>query len=330
MRALKLLFVSLAFTALAAALQWADQVRGLVVEEVRVPSDASFEKTVALSLEEAVILSLDGETPFLEGIRVELHLSNELKNFFDSYALAIYKNLSPSPQRAVRFYSGQRAFFQYLPYLNRIYIHIPLETVQAQETLPVGTYRLDNPVRRSDFPLLLTMVPLAKGIPDSIADNKFYFSVRPVMEKKGFASLLLHFPDGLETEPISLLVDDVQIEVPKERLELASGIHQLRVVSSSFKEVNTSFAVESGKTSSVDVYLEEMISQLTIEAPQGAELYLDGEKLSEDLSFPIPVGEGNHLVRAKIADRSVSKKFSVQKGKHYHLSIIFDIIINED
>ena len=88
--------------------------------------------------------------------------------------------------------------------------------------------------------------------------------------------------------------------------------------------------MESGKTSLVDIDLEETITQLTIDAPSGAELFLDGEKLTNGISFPISISEGSHLVRAKIADHSVSKKFVVQKGKHYHLSIIFDIIINED
>jgi hypothetical protein len=69
---------------------------------------------------------------------------------------------------------------------------------------------------------------------------------------------------------------------------------------------------------------------LTIDAPLGAELFLDGEKIADGISFPIPISEGNHLVRAKIGDHSISKKFAVQKGKHYHLSIIFDIIVNED
>jgi hypothetical protein len=324
------LLICIILTIWTAVASWPDQIRGLVVEEVRIPSDAAFEQTIALSLEEAAVLALEEETPFLEGIRVELVLSNELKKHFDSFALGIYKNLSPVPQSAVRFYSGQRALFQYLPYLNRIYIQLPLKTAAGGEAPPVGTYRLQTPLRRTDFPLLLTMVPLAKGIPASIADNKFYFSVKPLLEKKGFANLVLHFPEGLEDEPIELFVNGVPIPSPRQRLELPSGIHQLRIVSSSFKEINTSFTVESGKTNQVDIDLEQTITHLTIDAPSGTELYLDGEKLTDGIAFPIPITEGNHLVRAKIADHSISKKFSVQKGKHYHLSIIFDIIVKED
>ena len=316
--------------ACSAAVSWPDQIRGLVVEEVRIPSDPAFERTVALSLEEAAVLALEEDTPFVEGIRVELVLSNELKKHFDSFALGIYKNLSPRPEKAVRFYSGERAFFQYLPYLNRIYIHIPIERAPGKEPPPVGTYRLENPLARTDFPLLLTMVPLAKGIPAAIVDKKFYFSIKPLLEKKGFANLMLHFPGGLEGEPVELFVDGIPIDQPRATLELPSGIHQLRIVSASFKEINTSFTVESGKTNQVDIDLEETITQLTIDAPSGTELFLDGEKLADGAAFPIQISEGNHLVRAKIADHSISKKFAVQKGKHYHLSIIFDIIINED
>ena len=316
--------------ACSAAACWTDQIRGLVVEEVRIPSDAAFEKTIALSVEEAAVLALEEETPFLEGIRLELVLSNELKKHFDSFALGIYKNLSPHPERSVRFYSGERAFFQYLPYLNRIYIQIPLGRAPSGETPPVGTYRLQSPLRATDFPLLLTMVPLAKGIPATIADKKFYFTIKPMLEKKGFANLVLHFPTGLEDEPIELYVDGLRNESPGQKLELPSGIHTLRIVSPSFKEINTSFTVESGKTNLVDIELEETVTQLTIDAPSGTELFLDGEKIADGISFPIQISEGNHLVRAKIADYSMSKKFTVQKGKHYHLSIIFDIIINED
>jgi hypothetical protein len=314
----------------SAALSWSDQIRALVVEEVRIPSDPAFERTVTLSLEEATVLALEEDTPFLEGIRVEVVLSNELKKHFDSFALGIYKNLSPRPEEAVRFYSGERAFFQYLPYLNRIYILIPLEQAPGGETPPVGTYRLQSPLKRTDFPLLLTMVPLAKGIPATIADKKFYFSIKPLLEKKGFAALALHFPEGSKEEPVDLFVDGIQIDWPAQRMELPSGIHQLRIVSSSFKEINTSFTVESGKTNQVDIDLEEAATQLTIDAPLGTELYLDGEKLADGSTSPIQISEGNHLVRAKIADHSISKKFAVQKGKHYHISIIFDIIINED
>lgn len=330
MRSGKRLCICALLTTLIVAGAAAEQVRGIVVVEIQVPSDASFERTVELGLEEAAVIDLEADTHFLEGIRVEVVLSNELKKHFDSYALGIYKNLSPTPRKQVRFYTGERALYQYLPYLNRIYIHIPFAGTVVEEPAPVGTYRLQSPVRPEDFPLLLTMIPLSKGIPATIADKKFYFTVKPLLERKGITNIRVRFPSGSEGETIRLFVDGVQIQEAGQPLELPSGIHKLRIVSSSFKEINTSFAVESGVTSVVEVDLEILISRLTVEAPLGTELYLDGEKISNTTAFPLPIGEGNHLVRAKIADHSVSKKFTVQPGKHYHISIIFDIIVKED
>jgi hypothetical protein len=86
--------------------------------------------------------------------------------------------------------------------------------------------------------------------------------------------------------------------------------------------------VEPGKTSALDVELQSLTTLLSIEAPQNAEVYLDGEKLSSLTALPI--AEGSHQVRIKIAEYNVTKKFSAQAGRHYHLSCIFDIIINED
>jgi hypothetical protein len=318
------------FALFSPALLAADQIRALVVEILRLPVDPAFEKTVELALEEGLVVELPAESSYLTGVRVELVLSNLLKKHFDSFALAVYSNLEPAPQRAVRFYQGNRALLQYLPFLNRIYLQLPVGEPASQEQLPVGTYTLQRPLERGDFPILIVMIPLAKGVPDSVSASKFYFSVKPAVRKQGLVEIRLRHPAGTEKEPLKFYIDDQQVDSVDGPLELESGMHQLRVVSVAFREVNLGFAVESGKSTSVEVNLEEVVGQLTIDAPQGAELYLDGEKLPGKVSQTIPVAEGAHLLRVKIADYSVSKKFAVQPGRHYHLSVVFDIIVVED
>lgn len=308
----------------------ADPVRALVVEVLRLPVEAGFEKTVELGLEEGLVLELPADSSYLTGVRVELVLSNLLKKYFDHYALAVYTNLKPSPQRSVRFYEGSRALLQYLPFLNRIYLQLPLGEPAGQEPLPVGTYTVPKPLQRGDFPILVTMVPLAKGVPEAVAAGKFYLSVRPAVRKQGLVEIRLRYPAGREKEPLTLYIDDRQVEPESGSLELEAGMHQLRVVSGAFREVNLGFAVESGKTSSVEVNLEEAVGLLTIDAPQGAEVYLDGDRLPARTSQSVPIAEGTHLLRVKLADYSVSKKFVVQPGRHYHLSVVFDIIVVED
>jgi len=323
---LVLAILALGFPALLAA----DQIRALVVDAVRLPVDAAFEKTVELALEEAVVLELPADSSYLTGIRVELVLSNLLKKYFDDFALAVYANLEPAPQRAVRFYQGDRVLLQYLPFLNRVYLQLPVGEAGSQEPLPVGTYTLPKPLQRGDFPILVTMIPLGKGVPEAVAAGRFYLSVKPAVRKKGLVEIRVHPPAGREKEPLKLYVDDQPVESISGPLELESGMHQLRVVSEAFREVNLGFAVQSGKSTNVEVNLEEVVGQVTIDAPLGAEVYLDGEKLPAKSSQTLPIAEGTHLLRVKMADYSVSKKFAVQPGRHYHLSVIFDIIVVED
>jgi len=320
---------------LLGALAFAQNLRGLVVEELRVPGDAAYEKTVGIALEEMAALSLEGDLRFLRGIRLELHLSNLLKQHFDSFALAVYRRLSPEPRKGVKAYSGERVFFQYLPYLNRIQVQLPLAAGGAEESEASGegVFRLASALAREDFPILVAILPLMKGIPDTVAEAKFYLTVKPVLARRGTIQLSLRAAPGAPAEPLTAFLDErelspAELQALKSGLELPAGLHRLRLVSPVLQEVNTSFTVEPGKTSALDVQLQSLATLLSIEAPQSAEVYLDGEKLTSLAGLSIE--EGTHQVRVKIAEYNVTKKFSAQKGKHYHLSCVFDIIINED
>ncbi len=308
-----------------------EKIRALIVDEVHVQTESEYKKTVDICLEEMAAVYIEGDSRFLMGLKIELLLSNQLKKYFDSFGLAIYKKLSQPLKKGIQTLTGERAFFHHLPHLNRIYIAIPVvEDELNGSPLPVGSFRLDKPVYTDEFPILISIIPIMKGIPNSVIDKRFFLTVSPIIEKKGLLELFIQHPSGSEDEPIELFIDDQLIENLIAIREIESGIHHLRVKSSAFKEVNATFTIESGKTNRVEILLEAIASLLFIEAPQGAEVYLDGEKLVDYSNRNFRLDEGDHIVRIKVGDYSLSKRFSTKKGKNYHLSCIFDILINED
>ena len=308
-----------------------ENIRGLVVDEVHVKPQTDYERTVEISLEEMAAIYVEENTRFLEALRIELLLSNRLKKYFNSFGLAIHKQVSPPPQPGLQSFSGKRAFFHYLPYLNRIYINIPVSGgLQEISPIPAGTFFLDEPVQTDEFPILISIIPIMKGIPNSIINSKFFLTIRPIIARRGLLKLSVHHPPGKEDEPVELFIDEQQITDPGALLEIESGIHHLQVKSTAFKEVNASFTIESGKTSKVEILLEEIACRLYIEAPQGAEVYLDGEKLVDYAGSRYQLSEGSHIVRIKVGDYSLSKRFLTKSGKDYHISCVFDIIISED
>lgn len=309
----------------------AEELRGLLVAEVRLRAEPAYEQTAGLALSEMTAVRLEGDTRFLRGVRLELVLSNLLKQHFDSFALAIYRRLSPEPRSGLMAYQGERIFFQYLPYQNRVYVLLPVGGMEGvDESLPAGSYRVETLLTPEDFPLLVAIKPLMKGIPDAVAESKFQLTVRPILEKRGQFELVLRYPPGMEGERVTVFLDEQELTPYSGRREAPTGLHRLRITSAAFKEVSSSFTVESGKSSVVEVQLELLASFLTIEAPQSAEVYLDGEKLPAFAGVNLPIEEGSHQVFIKVADFSVTKKFTVVKGRHYHISCVFDILLAED
>ena len=170
---------------------------------------------------------------------------------------------------------------------------------------------------------LTTLIKIDSQSPLTDIGSLFYITLRPLLVKKGLLQLTLQYPPGSEYEALEITIDGQPLEAPDGSLELESGIHSLNIRSPAFKEVNATIAIESGKTSKVDIILEELAIGLTLEAPQEAEVYNHSQTV-------YPLDPGSHLVRIKIGDYSISKKFTAKSGKNYHISCVFDIFINED
>ena len=192
----------------------------------------------------------------------------------------------------------------------------------------------------TDFflPLIVSMVPLMKGIPDSIIDNKFYLNIKTVLKKAGSLKVTISLPANNQAanttekmdEIFQLYIDGQKIIEPFFLPEIASGIHRLKISSTLFKEVNSTFTIEPAQQKMLQFELQESQSFLDITIPRGAEIYLDGDKLTPPQISNLSLSEGSHTVIIKIGDYSISKKINVVAGKNYNLSVIFDIIIEED
>ena len=131
-------------------------------------------------------------------------------------------------------------------------------------------------------------------------------------------------------EIFQLYIDGQKINEPFFMPAIESGIHRLKISSSLFKEINVTFTIEPAQEKVLQFELQESQSFFNITIPRGAEIYLDGVKLSPSQINSPSLSEGSHTVIIKIGDYSISKKINVVAGKNYNLSVIFDIIIEED
>jgi hypothetical protein len=310
---------------------FAETIRGPVVDTIVIEGEAGFKKHMVLTASDLVFLSLGDNKRFLKGLQLEISLSDILKRYSDCFALEIYHTVTPDPGSGGIEYSGKRIFFKVLPLLNKLYVNIPL-TKNSSNTgyLPPDRFVVSSPISEKNFPLLISIQTVMKGIPDSVLEKSFYISMEPELEKKGVLQLSLKKPAGFEEEGYEVMVDDALLEGMEPEYVFETGIHSLKVRSEAFKEENTSFSIEAGRTTRVEIVLQRSKPVLTIDMIEGASFYLDGEKLSLAAGEEMVIDEGAHTMLIKIGEQTITKKIDVMSGKRYNIFLIFDIKVKEN
>ena len=310
----------------------AEPIRGIVSAEIALPVEAGSQQEVEIGIEEMVAVQPQGNLQFLQAIEVELLLSNTLKKHFDTFVMAFYKSINPKPQRGVRSYQGESILFQYLPYQNRIWFQVPVAGSSTALQLSPGTFQAGKPVQIAEFPLLVRIFPLAKGVPEAVATGRFHLVLKPVVTARGLFELRVQPPETRREHPgpYEVTIDGQAVADPARVRELEAGLHQLKIQGEGYRDVDAAFTVAAGKSSVLEVTLEETESSIIFDLPPEAEVYLDGAKVSFQPRQRLQLKEGEHTIRIKVNGYSMSRKFFAQRGNRYEISLVFDIIVNEN
>ena len=68
---------------------------------------------------------------------------------------------------------------------------------------------------------------------------------------------------------------------------------------------------------------------VVIEAPDSAQITLDGKKVSGDGKTALADEIGDHLVTCRIGDYVVTRKFTAYRGKTYRIVLSVDLEVQE-
>lgn len=323
--------LSIFFLCLNCVVLHADRIRGLIVEDRILEGQADLLFDMELRADEMAVIRLAGETRFLDGVLVEVLLSDVLKKHSEGFALTVYSDIETSPSLGMGDYKGREVYFAVLPFASRIRLGIPIDvpagdSFQALEELTDST----EAVSVAGFPLLLAVQSISKGLPVAALTRNFFFTVQPVLANRGLLDVSLMKPKGFEDAEVALLLDELSLEEYGETFELDSGVHSLQVVSEVFKPQTATFTIRPGQQFLLEVALEPAVSFVTVESLEGAAVYLDGEKLSLSEGQRKELTEGEHTIRFKLGRYSVTKKFTVEAGMNYTIALGLDIQVRQE
>ncbi|WP_319562356.1 hypothetical protein [Marispirochaeta sp.] len=316
----RILFIFITFIAVPIALP-ADAVRGAVVDILQIKADTKPEGS--FHLEELVALTLGGETTFITGIEIELTIPEELRRLRDSFAVYLYRRIDPQPNTGgMRRYFGESLDYYTLPGTRKMYIQIPLRPDTELPRNP-ETVLLNKKLSTGDFPLLLMILPVMKGIPSDIYNASFDIKAYPYLADEGILDLTVTAPEG---QPYTLRINGRELPYREKGYLLPAGIHELSIESPVYVPVNRSVSVSRGTITRLNIVLLKKEPRINFETPEGTTIFLDGERVS---GTSLKVEEGIHTVVFKLGDYSMTREFEVSGGKTYTITLFLDVFVKE-
>jgi hypothetical protein len=180
------------------------------------------------------------------------------------------------------------------------------------------------------FPLLFTFLPIMKGIPEQALKAEFKVQVRPLFKDLGKVRFSIHSPKGpVPIEKTRVFLNDQALPLQEGSINMEPGLKTFRVELDGFPPFQTTVALEKGKVVTVEATFIKKVATVHINAPLGTHVFVDGKPV------PLSQGEftlepGEHTFSFRLGDYQVSKRFYMEQGKSYGVSLYLDILINED
>jgi hypothetical protein len=314
-------FAPLLLLCMIAQFAGAENIRGKVAGTA-VPTG----EPVSFKPEELVVLQTEPVSRFQGGLELRMQIPPSLRRYQNSFALLIYRDVDPVPTTENRSYSGTRTYMRLLPGREGMYVRIPF-AANHQITGDALTDVLPVPVDPGDFPLIVTVLPVMKGIPDSAFREILTIGTTPIWKNEGSLSLNITNPSDDPEELITAYIDGREVEIG-EVLNVEAGLHRVRIDSSQAQTVEKTVAVEPGEQLIVDLKLDYRLPELTVNIPEGAVVLLDGEPLSGPGPITaVDIRPGEHTVTYRLGELDVSRAFTVGPGAKISIDLVIEIDI---
>ena len=186
---------------------------------------------------------------------------------------------------------------------------------------------VDILIDEDDFPLIIAIFPVMKGIPSRISESVFAVEASFAPSVSGTLRLDLSFPDE-EPLPLSLAIDGREENSAHNEFIVPEGLHTLNLTSTHYRDVSLTFMIEAGTYTDLRIELEGRLSRLITEVPEGSRIFLDGEEIDIPGGDGIEIDAGEHTAVFKIGDYSLSRTFTVLPGTTTTLSVDMEIQVN--
>ncbi len=271
---------------------------------------------------------------FTTAFELELEIPAAVVGTQNAVGLYLYAGVAPDPELApggATTHAGEAVLLVPLGRsgLERVEILLPGRT----ESLGFGSHVVHiNDF--SEFPLMLGVAPISKGVSDTLLNQEYRLSVRRRTIPEGGVRVRFQDADGRNLSRSQLSAAGVSATIGRRRLTadqvdlLEPGFHTVSLESQDHLPDQRTVGVQRGEVTDVVFRLEEARPQVRVEAPRSAVVTIDGDLVSPGEDLYLEPGE--HSIVFRIDEVTVSRRFVVARTGSYTLSLVLDILIDED
>jgi hypothetical protein len=294
-------------------------------EVIRLENESD-RKSVESGVNDVIVVELPQDRTLIEGVEISIKVPKIVAEWRDSVAWSIYTDVSPLPGEKTTDYSGEKREIGTFGESLSANIKIPLVKNHSIKDDAFST--LTQIISADDVNFVFFRLQLAmKGVSNSITKAKFDVSARPILSDKGFISLKPVSPDG-DLKEITVFVDGKQTDLDKKNALVATGKHDVSIVSNFYRNELRTVTVEQGKIAELEVLLRDIKPIIRLIAPEKTRIIFD------DQEFTAPVKQfyttqGNHSVKFIVGDYEIVKSVSTVDGRSYNISVNLDASVVE-
>lgn len=288
---------------------------------------ASYQEVVCLP--EEIIVVQSGMFPeYQDGMELHFTFPEDLIPYQQSFALLVFKDISPAPTEENPLYEGTRIFMNMLKSRDFMYLRIPFRE-DHQISRDALTQIIPAIVYPEDFPLLITIVPIIKGIPSQALEQEITVSSAPIWRDEGRIKVSVSNLSGDPEEIVSARVNDKEINLDTEII-IQSGIHTIHITSTHAQTVEKTFILAPGDDTEIAIELDYSPPLLTFRLPPEARIILDDEVMDiTENHGTVEIERGEHEITVILGDLSISRRFSVAPADRINIELLVDLKITD-
>lgn len=320
-------FLTVALLCIAATAFSLDSFRIHALTSIIVDSQSPETQTIELGYNDALGILFPKNTTFIRGVEIEIKIPQDILSYQNGMAFGLYRQIQPAPSPASIDYQAEQITLQALPSKMSFVLQIPINRKGSLKSGPYSTV-LPYVHETAKGPLLFRLLPIMKGLPDTIDNLKFIVKIKPILTDEGGMLLKIAYPDE-SIKPVSVRVDENLVTAIEDVLVLSPGNHHLSIVSDDYRNEVRVFTVESARITNLNVKMQDTTPHIQLVAPENTRITVDSKPV-ENIRDPFVIEPGEHTILFKIGDYELSKQIVVEKGRDYTVSMIIDLTVTEN